>query len=297
MGADNRRTTSRSGGDPPRSTQAQRLSHPDPDGPGGGRARPGRRRGRPDRAPGHGGCRAPGGGWQRPAHPGPATGRRPVQAGPPVPAVFGASHGGRGASPRHGDRGMQTLRNGHNGGRNPAGSGGCELDHVGAVSPATARRLACDASVLPVVLGGPSEPLDVARRTPVVSAALRRAVVLRDQRCRFPTCTWPHSWCDAHHATHWADGGETALANLVLLCRPHHRCARGRVRPEVGRRQTRFPTTRGLGDRGRAGTAFTRGDPRASQRQRLKAPPPEDAGPPPRRPPSQPAPVAPWRDP
>ncbi len=105
MGADNRRTTSRSGGDPPRSTQAQRLSHPDPDGPGGGRARPGRRRGRPDRAPGHGGCRAPGGGWQRPAHPGPATGRRPVQAGPPVPAVFGASHGGRGASPRHGDRG------------------------------------------------------------------------------------------------------------------------------------------------------------------------------------------------
>ena len=76
---------------------------------------------------------------------------------------------------------MQTLRNGHNGGRTPAGSGGCELDHVGAVSPATARRLACDASVLPVVLGGPSEPLDVGRRTPVVSAALRPAVVLRDQ--------------------------------------------------------------------------------------------------------------------
>ena len=73
-------------------------------------------------------------------------------------------------------------------------------------------------------------------------------------------------------------------------------CTRA-VRPEVGRRQTRFPTTRGLGDRGRAGTALTRGDPRASQRQRLKAPPPEDAGPPPRRSPSQPAPVAPWRDP
>ena len=118
---------------------------------------------------------------------------------------------------------MQTLRNGHTPGRNPAGSGRCELDHVGAVSPATARRLACDASVLPVVLGGPSEPLDVGRRTPVVSAGLRRAVVLRDQRCRFPTCTRPHSWCDAHHATHWADGGQTALANLVLLCRPHHR--------------------------------------------------------------------------
>ena len=103
------------------------------------------------------------------------------------------------------------------------GQAGASWTMSGPVSPATARRLACDASVLPVVLGGPSEPLDVGRRTPVVSTTLRRAVVLRDQRCRFPTCTWPHSWCDAHHATHWADGGETALANLVLLCRPHHR--------------------------------------------------------------------------
>jgi HNH endonuclease len=57
----------------------------------------------------------------------------------------------------------------------------------------------------------------------VVSAGLRRAVVLRDRRCRFPTCTRPHPWCDAHHVTHWADGGETGLHNLVLLCRPHHR--------------------------------------------------------------------------
>ncbi len=86
---------------------------------------------------------------------------------------------------------VQTLRNDHTGGRDCAGSGRCEPDHVGAVSPATARRLACDASVLPVVLGGPSEPLDVGRRTPVVSAGLRRAVVLRDQRCRFLACTWP----------------------------------------------------------------------------------------------------------
>jgi HNH endonuclease len=57
----------------------------------------------------------------------------------------------------------------------------------------------------------------------VVSAGLRRAVVLRDRRCRFPTCTRPHPWCDAHHVTHWADGGETGLHNLMLLCRPHHR--------------------------------------------------------------------------
>jgi len=68
---------------------------------------------------------------------------------------------------------VRALRNGHTGGGDCAVSGRCELDHVGAVSPATARRLACDAQVLPVVMGGSSEPLDVGRRTPVVSAGLR----------------------------------------------------------------------------------------------------------------------------
>jgi hypothetical protein len=111
---------------------------------------------------------------------------------------------------------LRALNGNSNGGRG-------ELDHVGAVGAAAARRLACDASVLPVVMGTPSEPLDVGRRTPVVSASLRRAVVLRDQRCRFPACSRPHAWCDAHHISHWADGGRTELRNLVLLCRPHHR--------------------------------------------------------------------------
>lgn len=100
--------------------------------------------------------------------------------------------------------------------------GRCELDHTGTVPVETARRLACDASVLPVVMGGPSEPLDVGRRTPVVPTGLHRAVVLRDGGCVFPPCTRPHPWCDPHHIRHWADGGKTALANLVLLCRPHH---------------------------------------------------------------------------
>jgi hypothetical protein len=48
-------------------------------------------------------------------------------------------------------------------------------------------------------------------------------VIARDRRCRFPGCGRPHTWCDAHHVTHWADGGDTALGNLVLLCRRHHR--------------------------------------------------------------------------
>jgi hypothetical protein len=98
-----------------------------------------------------------------------------------------------------------------------------ELDHVGPVDPELARRLACDASVMRVVLAGPSEPLDVGRRTPVVSPAIRRAVIVRDRHCRFPGCDRPQTWCDAHHVVHWADGGPTALGNLLLLCRRHHR--------------------------------------------------------------------------
>jgi hypothetical protein len=98
-----------------------------------------------------------------------------------------------------------------------------ELDHVGPVDPEAARRLACDASVMRVVMAGRSEPLDVGRLTSVVPPAIRRAVVVRDRTCRFPGCDRPHAWCDAHHVVHWADGGPTTLANLVLMCRRHHR--------------------------------------------------------------------------
>lgn len=98
-----------------------------------------------------------------------------------------------------------------------------EFDHVGPVHPEIARRWACDASVSRVVTRGRSEPLDVGRRTPVVPNPMRRAVIVRDRHCRFPGCDRPPPWCDAHHVIHWADGGMTALQNLVLLCRRHHR--------------------------------------------------------------------------
>jgi hypothetical protein len=98
-----------------------------------------------------------------------------------------------------------------------------ELDHTGPVGPGLARLLTCDASVTRVVMAGPSEPLDVGRRTPAVSPAMRRAVAVRDRGCRFPGCDRPQAWCDAHHVVHWADGGPTSVANLLLLCRRHHR--------------------------------------------------------------------------
>jgi uncharacterized protein DUF222/HNH endonuclease len=99
----------------------------------------------------------------------------------------------------------------------------CKFDHGGPVHPEVARRLACDASVSRVITMGRSEPLDVGRRTSVIPPSLRRAVVVRDRHCRFPGCDRPHHWCDGHHVVHWSDGGRTALSNVTLLCRPHHR--------------------------------------------------------------------------
>ena len=102
-------------------------------------------------------------------------------------------------------------------------AGRAELDQTGPVPEEIARRHVCDASVMRVVLSGRSQPMDVGRRTPIVPPAMRRAVIVRDRRCRFPGCDRPHSWCDAHHIVHWADGGPTAVGNLLLLCRRHHR--------------------------------------------------------------------------
>jgi hypothetical protein len=101
--------------------------------------------------------------------------------------------------------------------------GRSELADTGVITPETARRWACDARVSRLIVGPGSVPLDLGRSTKVVPAALRRAVMIRDRHCRWPDCDRPPSWCDCHHVRHWADGGPTCLANLVLLCRRHHR--------------------------------------------------------------------------
>jgi hypothetical protein len=90
------------------------------------------------------------------------------------------------------------------------------------LSPAAARRLACDAGIIPAVLGTASQPLDVGRQSRLVTGPLRRALVLRDGGCAFPGCDRPPRWTDAHHVRHWSDGGPTELSNLVLLCGFHH---------------------------------------------------------------------------
>jgi len=89
------------------------------------------------------------------------------------------------------------------------------------VSAATARRLACDARVLPAVLGGESEVLEIGAETETVSQGLRRAVELRDRGCRFPGCDRPTAECETHYVTHWARSGLSIVDNVVLLC-PHH---------------------------------------------------------------------------
>ncbi|WP_433352663.1 DUF222 domain-containing protein [Micromonospora saelicesensis] len=90
------------------------------------------------------------------------------------------------------------------------------------LTPDTVRRLACDASILPAVLSGAGQVLDVGRQRRLITGPLRRALALRDRGCAFPGCDRPPRWCDAHHIHHWADGGTTSLGNAVLLCGHHH---------------------------------------------------------------------------
>lgn len=117
--------------------------------------------------------------------------------------------------------------------------------------PGVVRRLACDAEILPAVLGARGEVLDVGRSRRLVTAAIWTALVVRDQHCTFPACTRPPAMCHAHHLDHWADGGETKLDNLALLCGHHHRTIHHtpwsiRLRPDDRRPEFRAPPRAGV---------------------------------------------------
>lgn len=88
--------------------------------------------------------------------------------------------------------------------------------------PGVVRRMACDAGVIPAVLGKSGEVLDLGRSVRLFTLGQKRALWMRDQGCTFPGCTMPPQWCDAHHVEWWSRGGDTDLSNAALLCQRHH---------------------------------------------------------------------------
>ncbi|WP_433012015.1 DUF222 domain-containing protein [Kribbella sp. CA-294648] len=96
-----------------------------------------------------------------------------------------------------------------------------ELVYGDNLSASAIRRLACDAAILPIVLGSDSQPLDVGTEQRFVTRPIRRALMRRDKGC--VVCKAPPWQCHAHHLIHWIDGGPTSITNLVLLCAGHHR--------------------------------------------------------------------------
>ncbi|MFC6707895.1 HNH endonuclease signature motif containing protein [Flexivirga alba] len=157
----------------------------------------------------------------RPAKPTDPTGNTDA------PDESAAAKGGRGASGARaaaGDgvqagaatvlltMGLQELLKGH----------GATTSTGDVLDAGAARRFACTADLIPVVLGGPSQPLDVGRRERLATKAIRVAVILRDGGCSFPGCDRPPGFCEIHHVTPWWTGGETSLSNSTLLCGRHH---------------------------------------------------------------------------
>ncbi len=86
----------------------------------------------------------------------------------------------------------------------------------------TVRRLACDAQVIPAVLGTDGEVLEQGRAERLFNRAQIRHLWLRDRHCTFPGCTKPATWCDVDFLAHWADGGPSDTDNGALLCQRHH---------------------------------------------------------------------------
>jgi len=102
-----------------------------------------------------------------------------------------------------------------------ADAGACQLEHGPVLDPETARRLACDASIVRIIERD-GRPLSIGRKRRSVPPALRRALRTRDGTCRFPGCH-QRRFLHAHHIDPWARGGRTDLSNLVHLCAHHHR--------------------------------------------------------------------------
>jgi 5-methylcytosine-specific restriction endonuclease McrA len=104
---------------------------------------------------------------------------------------------------------------------NPEAPGQSRLEGGGRVPAGTSQRLACDASRVVMRHDEDGRLLEVGARTRTIPPALRRALQHRDRGCRFPGCGVRFG--QGHHIRHWAQGGQTTLSNLTMLCRRHHR--------------------------------------------------------------------------
>jgi hypothetical protein len=102
------------------------------------------------------------------------------------------------------------------------GSQAAELDWGLPVAGESARRIACDAEITPIVLDAAGDPMHVGRSRRTTPPRLRKALNVRDRHCIVRGCEMPPQFCDAHHLRSWLDGGETNLEGLVLICRTHH---------------------------------------------------------------------------
>jgi hypothetical protein len=93
---------------------------------------------------------------------------------------------------------------------------------TGPVTVPTVRKIACDADIIPVLLGSEGRILDIGRASRIFPPHIRKALIARDQGCAFPGCTIPAPWCEAHHINYWSRGGSTGTENGTLLCSYHH---------------------------------------------------------------------------
>ena len=90
------------------------------------------------------------------------------------------------------------------------------------ISAGEARKLACEADIIPAVTGGDSQPMDLGMQRRYFTKAQRLAAGIRDEGCAFPGCDRPPQWCEMHHLQQFSRGGRTNLSNGVLLCSRHH---------------------------------------------------------------------------
>ncbi|WP_134766499.1 HNH endonuclease signature motif containing protein [Nocardioides sp. 1609] len=127
---------------------------------------------------------------------------------------------------------LETLR---------GGLAAAHLDTGAAVSPGQARRMACEAGIIPAVLDGQGHVLDLGRKRRFHTPAQRLSIGLEQQHCQHPTCTTPAAYCHTHHTVPWSEGGRTDTRDAVLLCPFHHHRIHGGVRDDTRATVASYP--------------------------------------------------------